>query len=108
MKTLIRNATVVLPQGTSSVSVLIDGTQLADIDPAIQVSADEVVDATGLHLLPGVVDDQVHFREPGLTHKEDLHHASRACAKGGVTTFLEMPNTIPNTKPRPSGRLAHV
>ena len=97
MKTLIRNATVVLPQGTSSVSVLIDGTQIADIDPAIQVSADEVVDATGLHLLPGVVDDQVHFREPGLTHKEDLHHASRACAKGGVTTFLEMPNTIPNT-----------
>jgi len=96
MKTLIRNATVVLPQGTSSVSVLIEGTQIADIDPAIQVTADEVVDATGLHLLPGVVDDQVHFREPGLTHKEDLHHASRACAKGGVTTFLEMPNTIPN------------
>lgn len=96
MKTLICNASVVLPSGTSSVSVLIDGTQIADIDPAIQVAADEVVDATGLHLLPGVVDDQVHFREPGLTHKEDLHHASRACAKGGVTTFLEMPNTIPH------------
>jgi len=97
MKTLICNASVVLPSGTSSVSVLIDGTQIVDIDPAIQVTADEVIDATGLHLLPGVVDDQVHFREPGLTHKEDLHHASRACAKGGVTTFLEMPNTIPNT-----------
>jgi len=96
MKTLICNASVVLPSGTSSVSVLIDGTQIADIDPAIQVAADEVIDATGLHLLPGVVDDQVHFREPGLTHKEDLHHASRACAKGGVTTFLEMPNTIPH------------
>ena len=96
MKTLIHNASVVLPTGTSSVSVLIDGTQIADIDPAIQVTADEVIDATGLHLLPGLVDDQVHFREPGLTHKEDLHHASRACAKGGVTTFLEMPNTIPN------------
>jgi dihydroorotase len=96
MKTLICNASVVLPSGTSSVSVLIDGTQIADIDPAIQVSADEVIDATGLHLLPGVVDDQVHFREPGLTHKEDLHHASRACAKGGVTTYLEMPNTIPH------------
>jgi dihydroorotase len=50
-----------------------------------------------LHLLPGVVDDQVHFREPGLTHKEDLAHASRACAAGGVTTFLEMPNTKPTT-----------
>jgi dihydroorotase len=47
-------------------------------------------------LLPGVIDDQVHFREPGLTHKEDLRTASRACAKGGVTTFLEMPNTVPN------------
>jgi dihydroorotase len=46
-------------------------------------------------LLPGVIDDQVHFREPGLTHKEDLATASRACAKGGVTTFLEMPNTVP-------------
>jgi len=51
-----------------------------------------------LHLLPGVVDDQVHFREPGLTHKEDLAAASRACAKGGVTTFLEMPNTVPPAK----------
>jgi dihydroorotase len=47
-------------------------------------------------LLPGVIDDQVHFREPGLTHKEDLRTASRACAKGGVTTFLEMPNTSPS------------
>ena len=97
MKTLIRNASVVLPTGTSSVSVLVDGSEIADIDPAIQVSVDEVVEGAGFHLLPGVIDDQVHFREPGLTHKEDLHHASRACAKGGVTTFLEMPNTNPNT-----------
>ena len=97
MKTLIRNASVILPTGKASVSVLIEDSRIADIDPAIQVQADEVVDATGLHLMPGVVDDQVHFREPGLTHKEDLHHASRACAKGGVTTFLEMPNTNPNT-----------
>jgi dihydroorotase len=50
-----------------------------------------------LYLLPGVIDDQVHFRQPGLTHKEDLRHASRACAKGGVTTFFEMPNTRPST-----------
>ena len=97
MKTLIRNASVMLPSGMASVSVLVDGSRIADIDPAIQVSADEVIDGTGLHLMPGVIDDQVHFREPGLTHKEDLHHASRACAKGGVTTFLEMPNTNPNT-----------
>lgn len=97
MKTLIRHATVVLPTGSTQTSVLIDGSRIADIDPAIHATADEVVDARGLHLLPGVVDDQVHFREPGLTHKEDLRHASRACAKGGVTTFLEMPNTSPTT-----------
>lgn len=96
MKTLIKNATVVLPTGSAAVSVLIDGRKIAAVDPAIQTHADETVDAAGYHLLPGVVDDQVHFREPGLTHKEDLEHASRACAKGGVTTFLEMPNTIPN------------
>ena len=86
-----------MPSGITEVSVLTDGTKIVDIDAAIQTEADEVVDATGLHLLPGIVDDQVHFREPGLTHKEDLAHASRACAKGGVTTFLEMPNTKPQT-----------
>ncbi|MCG8583081.1 MAG: amidohydrolase family protein, partial [Pirellulales bacterium] len=95
MKTLIKNAQVVLPKETVAVSVLIDGSTIARIDPAAQTQADEVIDASGLHLIPGVVDDQVHFREPGLTHKEDLAHASRACAKGGVTTFLEMPNTLP-------------
>lgn len=100
MRTLITNATVVLPVGRQPSSVLIDGEKIAAIDPAAQTQADEVVDAAGLYLLPGVIDDQVHFREPGLTHKEDLHHASRACAKGGVTTFLEMPNTKPNAVTR--------
>lgn len=95
MKTLIKNAQVVLPTGIEPVSVLLQNDRIAVVDAAVHAQADEVVDATGLHLLPGVVDDQVHFREPGLTHKEDLHTASRACAKGGVTTFLEMPNTIP-------------
>ena len=97
MKTLIRNAVVVLPNETVRTSVMIEGEKIADIDPAIQLGADETLDASGLHLLPGVIDDQVHFREPGLTHKEDLYTASRACAKGGVTTFLEMPNTSPAT-----------
>ena len=97
MKTLVKNATVVLPTGSVQTSVVWDGDRIADIDPAGQVSTDETIDASGLHLLPGVIDDQVHFREPGLTHKEDFHHATRACAKGGVTTFLEMPNTQPNT-----------
>ncbi|MBC8354675.1 MAG: dihydroorotase [Planctomycetes bacterium] len=97
MKTLIKNAIVMLPDSTSRLSVLIEGTKIVDIDPAAQIAADNIVDAEGLHLLPGVIDDQVHFRDPGLTHKEDIYTASRACAKGGVTTFLEMPNTNPNT-----------
>jgi dihydroorotase len=97
VKTLIRDATVVLPTGQVRTSVLIEGPKIAAIDPAIHTAADKVVPARGLHLLPGVIDDQVHFREPGLTHKEDLRNATRACAKGGVTTFLEMPNTVPAT-----------
>lgn len=96
MKALIKNAEVVLPDGVQRTNVIVEAGKIAAIDPAGQVTVDETVDAAGLHLLPGVIDDQVHFREPGLTHKEDLAHASRACAKGGVTTFLEMPNTVPN------------
>lgn len=95
MRQLIKNASVVLPGAIDRVSIVVEGTRIADIDPAGQLAVDEVIDAAGLHLLPGVIDDQVHFREPGLTHKEDLSSASRACAKGGVTTFLEMPNTVP-------------
>ncbi|MCE9528331.1 MAG: dihydroorotase, partial [Planctomycetales bacterium] len=87
--------TVVLPTGSQRMSVLVEGSKIVALDAAIHARADEAVDAAGLHLIPGVIDDQVHFREPGLTHKEDLHTASRACAKGGVTTFLEMPNTKP-------------
>jgi dihydroorotase len=95
MRLLIKNANVVLPGGAAPVSVVVEDERIAEIDPAPQVRVDDVVDARGLHLLPGVIDDQVHFREPGLTHKEDLATASRACAKGGVTTYLEMPNTVP-------------
>jgi dihydroorotase len=95
MRQLIKNASVVLPDSIERVSIVIEGARIADIDPAAHLAVDEVIDATGLHLLPGIIDDQVHFREPGLTHKEDLTSASRACAKGGITTFLEMPNTVP-------------
>lgn len=95
MRTLIRNALCVFPAETQQASVLIEDGKIASVDVVGQVAADEVIDAEGLHLLPGVIDDQVHFREPGLTHKEDLHTGSLACAKGGITTFLEMPNTRP-------------
>ena len=68
MKTLIKNAQVVLPKETTQVSVLIEDDKIVAIDPSIATQAEEVVDAEGLHLIPGVIDDQVHFREPGLTH----------------------------------------
>jgi len=97
MRTLIRNATVVFPAGCRQATVLVEGTRIADIDAAMTTSADVTINARGLYLLPGVIDDQVHFREPGLTHKEDLYHATRACAKGGITTFFDMPNTRPAT-----------
>jgi dihydroorotase len=97
MKTRIVGAEVVLPGGIVQVDVLIDGTRIVDLDPADHLQVDQIVDARGKHLIPGVIDDQVHFREPGLTHKEDLATGSRACARGGVTTYLEMPNTSPPT-----------
>lgn len=94
-KILIRGSQVVLPKETVQADVLVEGTQIADLAPAIQVVADETIDAHGLFLIPGAIDDQVHFRDPGLTHKEDLRTGARAAARGGVTTFLEMPNTRP-------------
>lgn len=103
MKTLIRRPTLILPnpQGglpvrAEQTSILIEGSRIAAIDPPAQTAVDCVIEGEGMYLLPGVIDDQVHFREPGLTHKEDLRHASRACAAGGITSYLEMPNTIPH------------
>ena len=96
---LIRRARIILPSGE-----FIVGDVLTRDGQIIKVSASEIeetvtrsIDADGLTLLPGVIDPQVHFREPGLEHKEDLFTASCACAKGGVTSFLEMPNTRPLT-----------
>ncbi len=98
---LIRNAQVLHPDGTISPGdVEVRDGQILQVTAAgaIAPSADlPEIDATGLTLLPGVIDPQVHFREPGLEHKEDLFTASCACAKGGVTSFLEMPNTKPLT-----------
>jgi dihydroorotase len=93
--TLIKNATVAFPDGQRPASVLLEGHAIAAIDPAAHTQADETIDASGLHLLPGVIDTHVHFRDPGITHKEDLHTGSLACARGGVTSFVEMPNTVP-------------
>ena len=95
MRTLIRDATCVLPDQIDRVNVLVDDGRIASVGGPAEAEADEVVDGAGRYLIPGVVDDQVHFREPGQTHKEDIRTASLACAKGGVTSYLEMPNTKP-------------
>jgi len=100
MRLLIKNATCALPTGLAKTDVLVEDGKILGIGPPATARADEVFDAAGKHLIPGVIDDQVHFREPGLTHKEDLRTGSLACAKGGVTTFLEMPNTKPTTTTR--------
>lgn len=99
---LIRRAAILLPNGEFLVGdVLTRDRQIISVAPEISAAvgseAITEIDATGLTLLPGVIDPQVHFREPGLEHKEDLFTASCACAKGGVTSFLEMPNTRPLT-----------
>ena len=65
------------------------------------LKADRVIDAKGKHLLPGVIDDQVHFREPGLTHKATIASEARAAIAGGTTSFMEMPNTVPNALTQP-------
>ncbi|NER98350.1 MAG: dihydroorotase, partial [Symploca sp. SIO1B1] len=97
---LIRNARILLPTGEFVVGdVETRGREIVQVGPEISLSTrvDKEIDANGLTLLPGVIDPQVHFREPGLEHKEDLFSASCACARGGVTSFLEMPNTRPLT-----------
>ncbi|HWK55884.1 MAG TPA: dihydroorotase [Parapedobacter sp.] len=96
-KTLIKAAAIVNEGTINSCDVLIVDGRIEKIAPQLDVAADTEIDAEGLYLLPGLIDDQVHFREPGLTHKADIWHESRAAVAGGVTSFMEMPNTIPNT-----------
>ncbi|MCZ7606202.1 MAG: dihydroorotase [Planctomycetota bacterium] len=92
---VIRGAQVYHNGRFQALEVRADGPHISAVAPKVDASGARVIDAGGLHLFPGVIDVQVHFREPGNTHKEDLETATRACAKGGVTSFLEMPNTSP-------------
>ncbi len=96
MKYLIKNATIVNENEISINDVLIDEEFIIQIEPNIEntVNAKEI-DAKGLHLLPGAIDDQVHFREPGLTHKGEIYTEAKAGVAGGVTSYMEMPNTSP-------------
>lgn len=95
--TLIKNAICVSHSGTAPADIAIKDDIIVAIGQIDNVEASEVIDARGLHLLPGVIDTQVHFREPGAEAKEDLETGSRAAVMGGVTAVFEMPNTKPST-----------
>lgn len=100
MKTLIKNARIINEGRIFTGSVLIDGEIISRIIEGDQTSVElafgaTVIDAEGQYLIPGAIDDQVHFREPGLTHKGEIATESRAAVAGGVTSFMEMPNTNP-------------
>jgi dihydroorotase len=94
---ILKGGTVVNHDGTGLRDIGVRAGRIAAIGDLGQASAGKVIDCTGLHILPGVVDSQVHFREPGLEHKEDLETGSRAAVLGGVTAVFEMPNTNPLT-----------
>lgn len=94
---LFRNGTVVTPAGIVAADVGVSGGRIVALGDLSASDAAEVVDCRGLHILPGVIDSQVHFREPGLEHKEDLSTGTAAAALGGVVAIFEMPNTKPST-----------
>jgi len=94
---LIKNATIVNEGKQTQADLLIKDGFIEKIDGQINIPADKEINADGLHLFPGCIDDQVHFREPGLTHKGNIASESRAAVAGGITSFMEMPNTVPNT-----------
>jgi dihydroorotase len=94
---ILKGGAVVDHSGESARDIGIEAGKIAEIGDLFHASAEETIDATGLHILPGVIDTQVHFREPGATHKEDFETGSRAAVLGGVTAVFEMPNTNPST-----------
>jgi dihydroorotase len=93
---LIKSATIINEGQQFEADVLIKNGRIEKIASSIPTANEEVLDASGKYLLPGAIDDQVHFREPGLTHKANIYSESRAAVAGGVTSFMEMPNTVPN------------
>ena len=94
---IVRGGTLVTPGGRVAADLAVRDGRIAGLGDFAKAGAAEVIDAAGLHVLPGVIDTQVHFREPGHEHKEDLESGTRAAALGGVTTVFEMPNTKPST-----------
>ncbi len=98
-KVLIKNAKIVNEGKIQDGDVFVEDGIISEIAESISAKSPDVViyDAEGTYLLPGLIDDQVHFREPGLTHKESIETGSRAAVAGGITSFIEMPNTLPQT-----------
>ena len=100
MRTLIQGGTLVNEGLTFKGSIIVEDGRISQISEGYttpEASFDEVIDASGCFVLPGIIDDHVHFREPGLTEKADIDTESRAAAAGGVTTYFDMPNTVPQT-----------
>ena len=100
---LVRNAMMVLPDGIVEGDLRIANGRIKTVAPQgglVPQNAEQVIDGTGLHLLPGAIDPHVHFRDPGNPEKEDLESGSRAAVAGGITGFLDMPNTVPNATNR--------
>lgn len=93
---LIKSATIINEGQQFEADLLIKNGRIEKIASTITANTEEVIDASGKYLFPGAIDDQVHFREPGLTHKANIYTESRAAVAGGVTSFMEMPNTVPN------------
>jgi dihydroorotase len=94
---LIANGRIINRDSIIYADILIDGAFIKRIDRHITDPGADIINASGKYVFPGLIDDQVHFREPGLTHKADIFTESRAAVAGGVTSFMEMPNTVPNT-----------
>ena len=95
--TLIKNATIVNEGKIFQSDLFLQNGIIQEISENIDRTAEQVVDATGKHLIAGVIDDQVHFREPGLTHKAEIYTEAKAAVAGGITSFMEMPNTKPQS-----------
>ena len=96
-RVLIKNARIVNQGHITKGDILIEGEFIVQIGKSINNPEAQIIDAKNNYVLPGVIDDQVHFREPGLTHKATIKSESRAAAAGGITSFIEMPNTNPQT-----------
>ena len=100
MKLLIQHGTIVNENNIFDGTVIVEDSKITKIvegDTVPNASFDDVIDASGCFVLPGLIDDHVHFREPGLTEKADIDSESSAAAAGGITTYFDMPNTVPQT-----------